>query len=98
LGYLSALGIRGFPLSWNLPLRPAVRTLIFLGSAVLIGLDIVVRLTMPVYRRNVLGYVILAIVSLSLGVGRLGLMWPLILLALGTALLLSRWRSKPPHR
>ncbi|MBN1248179.1 MAG: hypothetical protein JXC32_11015 [Anaerolineae bacterium] len=92
-GYLSALGIRGFDLSWDMPFRPAVWTLVFLGGAILIGLDIVIRLAVPKYRRNVLGYVILAIVSLSLGLGRLALMWPLILVALGVALLLKRYRS-----
>lgn len=92
LGYLAALGIRGFEPPWELPIRPAVWTLIFLGAALLIGLDIVVHLTVPIYHRNVLGYVILTIVCLSLGLGRLGLMWPLILVAVGVALLLRRYR------
>ncbi len=94
LGYLHwfAPGTSGS--IWGLPYRGAVWTLIFLGVAALIGVEILLRLVLPAYRRNVLGYVILMIVFVGLGLGRIGVIWPLILIVLGVTLLVWRRRRR----
>jgi hypothetical protein len=90
IGLLSRLSFVSWPPPWHLPVRPTAWALALLGLAVLVAADIVVRLLVRSYRRNVIGYVILLIIFLSLGLGRPEIMWPLILLALGVRLLLRR--------
>jgi hypothetical protein len=64
-------------------------SLIFLGAGVLLLAEVVVRLLFPTYRRPVLGTTILAIVFLGIGIGSWGLIWPLVLIVVGLALLLG---------
>ncbi|MGC9467447.1 MAG: hypothetical protein ACP5HS_02550 [Anaerolineae bacterium] len=94
LGYLDSLSFRAFDLGWNLPFGNEAWTLVFLGIGVLVGIEIVVRLLVPAYRRNVLGYVVLMIVALSLGFGRVEAMWPSILIAVGASLLIRSARRR----
>lgn len=69
-------------------------SIFFLGVAALLVLEVVIRLLVPAYRRPVLGTMILAIVFVGLGIGSWGLIWPLILIAAGVALLFgSLWRK-----
>ena len=49
--------------------------------------EVVIRLLFPSYRRPVLGTTILAIVFLAIGIGSWGLIWPLVLIIIGLALL-----------
>ncbi len=62
-------------------------SLIFLGAGVLLLAEVVVRLLFPSYRRPVIGTSILAIVFLAIGIGSWGLIWPLVLIVIGLALL-----------
>ncbi len=87
-GLLDWFTLAAADLASGLPFGNAVWTLIFLGVAMLVTIEIVVRLLVPAYRRNVLGYVILVIVFASLGLGLTEIMWPMILVAVGAALLL----------
>ncbi|NCF64512.1 MAG: hypothetical protein JSV68_13905 [Anaerolineaceae bacterium] len=64
-------------------------SLIFLGAGVLLLAEVVVRLLFPTYRRPVLGTTILAVVFLGIGLGSWGLIWPLVLIVVGLALLLG---------
>lgn len=93
-GLLDEVTFEAFDLSWNLPFGNKAWTLVFLGAAVLIGIEIVVRTCISAYRRNVLGYVILVIVFASLGLGLAEFMWPMILVAVGVALLLRERRKR----
>jgi hypothetical protein len=69
-------------------------SLFFLGVAVLLLIEVAIRLLVPTYRRPVLGTTILAIVFLGLSIGSWGLIWPLILIIAGVALLFgSLWRK-----
>jgi hypothetical protein len=63
--------------------------LIFLGAGILLLAEVVIRLLFPSYRRPVLGTAILAIVFLAIGIGSWGLIWPLVLIVIGIALLLG---------
>lgn len=63
--------------------------LIFFGAGLLLLAEVVIRLLFPSYRRPVLGTAILAIVFLAIGIGNWGLIWPLVLIAIGLALLLG---------
>ncbi len=94
LGYLEGLSFQAFDLSWDLPFSREAWSLVFVGAGLIVGIDILIRVLVPRYRRNVLGYVILAIVLISLGLGRTELVWPLILLVVGGALLLRQWRRR----
>jgi hypothetical protein len=64
-------------------------SLIFLGAGVLLLAEVLIRLLIPSYRRPVLGTTILAIVFLAIGIGSWGLIWPLVLILIGIALLLG---------
>ena len=64
-------------------------SLIFLGAGLLLLAEVVIRLLFPSYRRPVLGTTILAIVFLAIGIGSWGLIWPLVLILIGAALLLG---------
>ena len=94
LGYLGWFTYQGGRLAWDLPFRPAAWRLVFLGIALTVGAEIAVRLLVPRYRRNVLGYTILVIVFVSLGLGYVNVIWPAILIAVGAALMLRRRRGR----
>jgi hypothetical protein len=64
-------------------------SLIFLGAGLLLLAEVVIRLLFASYRRPVLGTSILAIVFLAIGIGSWGLIWPLVLIVIGLALLLG---------
>ncbi len=64
-------------------------SLIFLGAGVLLLAEVVVRLLFPAYRRPVLGTAILAVVFLGIGIGSWGMIWPLVLIIIGLALLIG---------
>jgi hypothetical protein len=92
LGYLGALQTRFTGLSgvWSY-FGLAGWPLIFLGAGVLVLVEIVIRLVVPSYRRAILGRAILAIVFIGVGLGPLtnwGVIWPLILIIIGAAMLL----------
>jgi len=65
---------------------------VFIGAAVIILLEVVIRLLVPQYRRPVTGSLILAVILLGIGLGNLvgwGLVWPLVLIAIGLTIVLA---------
>jgi len=97
LGYLSALGLRGDAVPGPFPFRISTWGLIFLGAGVIILGEVAARLILPSYRRHVIGSIILAFVFIGIGLGNLvnwGVIWALILIALGVVILLRAmgWR------
>jgi hypothetical protein len=65
--------------------------LIFIGAGLIVLLGVVIRLVVPEYRRPVTGNLILGVILLAIGLGDLigaGLIWPLVLIAIGAAILL----------
>jgi hypothetical protein len=90
LGYLERVMLPPVSLPWSMPLRPALWRLLILGVGALLALGVVARILLPRYREDVLGNLILVIVCISLGFGYVDLIWPLILIALGIALLVKR--------
>lgn len=88
--------------SWNvrfedLPGLPGVIdlgpwSLIFLGAGGIVLLEVLIRLVVPEYRRNVGGTVFFAIFLIGLGLGNIigwNLIWPFLLIAFGLSLLLG---------
>jgi low affinity Fe/Cu permease len=70
---------------------------IFIGAALILLLEVVVRLLMPDFRRPVAGTFILAIILLAIGLGNLvnwGLVWPLVLIIIGVSIVVRGffWR------
>ncbi len=65
--------------------------IIFIGAGVILLLEAAFRVLVPAYRRRVTGTVILGVVFLAIGLGdvvSLNVVWPLILIVLGGAILL----------
>lgn len=84
---LEGIGLDYPDLPFVLPfMRLEAWSLVFIGAGLLLLLESLVRLLIPAYRRPVLGSIILAIVFLSLGFGSFGLIWPLILIVVGLAI------------
>ena len=68
--------------------------LFFFGLAVLLVVEVLIRLLVPAYRRPVIGTIILAAVFLGLSIGNWSVIWPLALIAAGVALLFGNlWRK-----
>jgi hypothetical protein len=86
---LERFGLRSARLPWEMPfVTPEAWSLFFFGGGLILLLEIVVRLVVPTYRRNVLGTLIVAIVFFALGLGNWSLIWPLIVIAIGLSVLL----------
>jgi hypothetical protein len=64
---------------------------IFTGAGVLVWIEVLLRLVMPAYRRPVGGRLILGTFLVIIGVGSMVdvSLWPLLLIAVGVALLLG---------
>jgi len=90
MGMLSGLAFPGVVVPGVFPFRLQAWGLIFTGAAVIIFLEVAVRLLVPTYRRHVIGSVILAFVFLGIGLGNLiswGVIWALVLIAIGVLVL-----------
>ena len=90
LGYLEQMGLRlkFFDLPFEIPFVGDAWSLIFIGIAVILGIEILIRLLIPDYRRPLTGTVIFLIICIGLAFGSWALIWPLILIAIGAAILL----------
>ena len=90
LGYLEQWGLRlkFADLPFEIPFIGDSWSLIFLGIAVIVFIEIIIRLLIPVYRRPLMGSVIFLIVCIGLAFGSWEFIWPLILIAIGASLLL----------
>lgn len=82
-------------LPFDVPFLPLEAwSLFLLGLAVLLIVEVAIRLLVPAYRRPVLGTVILAAIALGLSLQRWWLIWPVILIAIGVSLILGGLRGK----
>ena len=98
MGYLEQLGLRlqFADLPFEVPFVGDSWSLIFLGIAVILLIEIVIRLLIPDYRRPLMGTIIFLIVCIGLAFGSWELIWPLILIAIGASILLRGFfRSNP---
>lgn len=89
--------VRGFnlPLSEWLVELPFVNTqtwqVFFLGAAVIVVLEIIVRLILPMYRRPIIGSIIWAAILFALAFGNWVVIGPIALIVIGVVILLSRF-------
>jgi hypothetical protein len=85
---LVVVNLGTFPwLTWD-----NVWSLLFIGAGLLFLLEIVIRLVIPTYRRPIRGRLILAFILLVVGAGGFigwELTWPLILVAVGLAIIVG---------
>ncbi|MEW5719577.1 MAG: hypothetical protein AB1817_13170 [Chloroflexota bacterium] len=91
LGWLAAFGLRGDAPLGPFPFRISTWGLIFLGAGIIIFAEVAARLILPSYRRHVAGSIILGFVFVGIGLGNLvnwGVIWALVLIALGVVILL----------
>lgn len=75
-------------LPFDFPFAREAWALFFLGAGVILLIEILIRLTIPEYRRPVLGTFILAIVFFGIGLGNWGLIWPIVIIIIGASILL----------
>jgi uncharacterized membrane protein len=89
-GYLEQWGVRlkFADLPFEIPFIGDSWSLIFLGIAVIVFIEIIIRLLIPDYRRPLMGSVIFLIVCIGLAFGSWEFIWPLILIAIGASILL----------
>ncbi len=69
-----------------------VWSIIFIGAGLLFLLEAIIRILMPTYRRPVRGRIILAFVALAIGLGGIigwEVTWPLIVIAVGLAIIVG---------
>ncbi len=97
MGILANLGFGGASVPGVFPFRLSTWGLIFTGAAVIIFIEVAIRLLVPTYRRHVIGSIILGFVFLGIGLGNLiswGVIWALVLIAIGVLVLLRGigWR------
>jgi hypothetical protein len=87
---LDRLSIRSYELPFDFPFF-SVRTLqvFFLGAGVILLAEIVVRLLLPSYRRQMVGPFIGAVAFFALGLGHWSIVGPLVLIAVGVSILLG---------
>lgn len=69
-------------------------SLFFFGAALILFLEVLIRLLVPAYRRPLLGTIIVATVFLGIGLGTWYCIFPLILIALGISLLVRNVRPR----
>jgi len=71
--------------------EPSTWSVIMLGAGVILLIEVVIRLLVPVYRRPILGGLILAVVFIGIGLGNIfnwNLVFPLILIVIGLSIIL----------
>ncbi|HUV74553.1 MAG TPA: hypothetical protein VMW79_09605 [Anaerolineae bacterium] len=69
-----------------------VWSIIFIGAGLLFLLEVILRILMPTYRRPIRGRIILAFVALAIGLGGIigwEVTWPLIIIAVGLAVIIG---------
>jgi hypothetical protein len=90
LGLLEDLSMQPIELPWDVAVTiGGTWRLFFLGVGLLLVVEILIRLVLPEYRRPIVGSIVGAIIFLSLGLGSLSVLWPLILVAIGVAIVIG---------
>ena len=86
--FLDRIRIRTGDLPFDFPFRTEVWALFFMGAGMILLIEVLIRLTVPDFRRPVMGTFILAVVFFGIGLGSWNLLWPLILIVIGASILL----------
>lgn len=90
MGLFDRLRLQPMSWPWEMPFAAGGPwRIFFLGVGLLLVIEAIVRLLLPEYRRPILGAIIGAIVFLSLGLGNIAVLWPLILIAIGVVIVIG---------
>ncbi len=78
--------------------QPEAWTIILIGAGVILLIEVVIRLVVPAYRRPIAGTIILGVILIGVGLGNIfswDVVWPLVVIGIGVAILLGGfWRRK----
>ena len=87
-GLLDQFRIRASDLPFEFDFFAEAWALFFLGAGAILLIEVLIRLTVPDYRRPIMGTFILAVVFFGIGLGSWQLIWPLVLIVIGASILL----------
>lgn len=87
-GLLDFIRFQTRALPFDFPFFAETWSFIFLGAGVILLIEVVIRLTVPDYRRPVMGTFILAVVFFGVGLGSWETIWPVILIIVGASIVL----------
>jgi hypothetical protein len=89
---LSALGIKTLELPFDIDIDffpQAAWSVFFLGAALILILELIIRIIVPSYRRRIVGTAIVAVVFIGLATGNWVLIGPVVLIAIGLSIIIG---------
>ncbi len=80
--------------------QPEAWTIILIGAGLILLVEVVIRLVVPAYRRPVAGTIIFGVILIGVGLGNIfswEVVWPLVVIGIGVAILLGGFLRKKPN-
>ncbi len=79
--------------------QPEAWTIILIGAGVILLVEVIIRLVVPAYRRPIAGTIILGVILIGVGLGNIfswDVVWPLVVIGIGVAVLLGGFLRRKP--
>ena len=87
---LNSLGIKPYEFPVEIDFMPyGAWSVFFFGAALILVLELIIRIIVPSYRRRIVGTAIVAVVFIGLATGNWLLIGPLVLIAIGISIIVG---------